>query len=317
MSLPTNFFIGRGGAETPLYNLTSYTFSEGQQGRYGPTFSTLQSRYSGQEFLTSGNLVQGAYQGYHRLTLPASGTYRFTAAGAPGTSTGNYHGGRGVIVRGDMSFNKGDEIQFILGKSGGSPHTYNAGGGGGTFVVKQAFFNSGGATNSNIVIVAGGGAGGAFAQTYAQDAQYGTQAADGDNNPASGGTNGNGGDGRGLSGSSGAAGPAAGIFSAGSNFNYTGTSSAAQSFLAGAVGATGYYSSHPSGFGGSGPGGNHAGGSGGGYSGGGGGTGNGQRSGGGGSYLANLSNQQNVGYWDQGRSTTSPSGGYLTIEYLG
>jgi len=313
MSLPTNFFMAKGGGEAPLYNFTSQNFYENTRGMNGPSFTTIQNRYTGQPFMDGGFLIQGAFQGYHRLTLPSTGSYRFTAAGASGNSTGNYHGGRGAIVRGDMSFAQGDEIQFIIGQSGGTPHNYNAGGGGGTFVVKQAFFNSGGQTNSNIVIVAGGGAGGGY-DVNGYDANFSTNGVDGDNNSGSGGTNGNGS----YDGGGAGAGGAGGIFSGPINYTPNGTRSIAYSFTNGAVGGKGFYNNTQSGFGGSGGSGNHAGGTGGGYSGGGGGTGNGQRSGGGGSYKANLSNSTNVGY-NGSNPVTSQNGtnGYLTIEFLG
>ena len=48
MSLPTNFFIGRGGGEPPLYDFTTHTFTNGTAtGRYGPTLSDVRSQYSG------------------------------------------------------------------------------------------------------------------------------------------------------------------------------------------------------------------------------------------------------------------------------
>jgi len=319
MSLPHTFFAGRaGGAEGPLYNFTSFTFSEPDSGRYGTSFATLQSRYSGQPFMDEGFLVEGAFTGYHRFTIPRTGTYEFEAAGAPGTrASGGYNGGYGIKIRGQIYLSAGEEIQFAIGKSGGEDSVETAGGGGGTFIVKQAFFEPGGAVDSNIILVAGGGAGGAYDAPSASSASFGKSGVDGEENPGSGGVNGNGGDGNGLAGNSGAAGPASGIYSAGFNFNYANSSQAEPSeyFLTGNSGGAGYYNAIASGFGGSGAAGNYAGGPGGGYSGGGGGRGNGYRSGGGGSFHDNLSNVVNLGEYGS-PNFTNPEGGFVKITAL-
>lgn len=306
-----------------LYSFTTYTFNEPDWGRDGTAWSTYQSRYSGEPFLTSGNLVQGQYTGFHKLTLPQTGTYEFEAAGAPGCKTVNngYYGGKGIILKGRMTMNAGDIIQFAMGKSGESDQNgYNAGGGGGTFIVKDAFFTSS-QSDGNIILVAGGGGGGAYNSTYGLDATSSTTGVNGQGGSyyGTGGTNGNGGNGRGYSGSSGAAGPGAGIYTAPSNFTYQGVASAPSAFGQGGQGARGYYvnhgsgsAGHQSGFGGAGAGGNHAGGSGGGYSGGGGGSGNGYSSGGGGSYTANLSSVSTVG-WQGNGQVVKPAGGYVKI----
>ena len=314
-----------------LYTFTTYTFSEPDWGKDGTPFSTLQTRYAGEPFLTTGNLVQGAYVGYHKLTLPSTGVYEFEAAGAPGSKTSQgYYGGKGIILKGRMSMNQGDIIQFAIGKSGESDDNgYNGGGGGGTFIVKDAFFTASPA-NSHIILVAGGGAGGAYDTTYnsnPQDAHEYTNGRDGQGGSyyGTGGTGGYGANGNGHNGNGGAAGPAAGIYSDGTNFTYNSNATIAKSFAGGATGSNGYYnrsssptngSGHQSGFGGSGPGGNYAGGPGGGYSGGGGGSGNGYSSGGGGSFTSNLTNVSTVGYQGTGQVERGP-GGYVKITFIG
>ena len=333
---------GFGNAGGALYDFTTYTFEETVAGRDGPAFSTLQTRYAGEPFLTSGNLVQGLHQGYHRLTLPYTGRYTFEAAGAPGTSptyntATDRKGGRGAIIRGQMDFVAGEEIQFTIGRTG-EAEQYNGGGGGGTFVVKQAFCDSvSGQIDSNIVLIAGGGAGGSYNSTNGsqstRDASQTSTAVDGEggSNNGTAGTGGNGADGNGYSGNNGAACPAGGLYTAGTNFTYTGSASACQGWVQGAQGGEGYYSNttndgHDSGFGCAGGGGNHAGGTGGGYNGGAGGSGNGFSSSGGSSYLANLINGSAVGWREPdatdknggtGYSVQSPIGGYLTITYIG
>jgi len=315
-----------------LYAFTTYTFSEPDWGQAGTPFSTLQTRYAGEPFLTTGNLVQGAYVGYHKLTLPATGVYEFEAAGAPGAGTisNNYYGGRGIILKGRMSMSEGDVIQFAIGKSGESDsQSYNGGGGGGTFIVKDAFFTTS-QNDSFIILVAGGGAGGAYNDQQnlnPQDATSSNNGRDGQGGSyyGVGGTSGNGANGRGYGGGSGPAGPAAGIYSAGTNFSYQSNATAAVPFVSGNLGAQGYYSrsdsptngqGHQSGFGGAGPGGNYAGGPGGGYGGGGGGSGNGYSSGGGGSYTSNLTNVSTVGYQGTGQDDRG-AGGYVKITFIG
>ena len=315
-----------------LYAFTTYTFNEPDWGKDGTPFSTLQTRYAGEPFLTTGNLVQGAYVGYHKLTLPYTGVYEFEAAGAPGSKArnANYYGGKGIILKGRMSMNEGDIIQFVIGKSGeGDDGSYNGGGGGGTFIVKDAFFTTSPA-NSHIILVAGGGAGGAYDSIYnsnPQDAHEFTNGRDGQggSSPGTGGTGGNGANGNNQGGNGGHAGPAAGIYSDGTNFNYYSNATIAKSFAGGATGGAGYYnrsdsptsgSGHQSGFGGAGPGGNYAGGPGGGYSGGGGGSGNGYSSGGGGSFTSNLTNVSTVGYQGTGQVERGP-GGYVKITFIG
>jgi hypothetical protein len=220
-------FASGGGFALP-YDFTTYTFEDNVASFEGPTFSTLQTRYAGQPFMDGGWLVQGAYQGYHLLTLPKTGVYEFEAAGAPGTkptyaSNAGLKGGRGAIVKGRMSFTQGDKIQFTIGKSG-QAEGYNGGGGGGTFVVKQAFFD-GTQNDSQIVIISGGGAGGSYGTTTNdqsnRDATTGTSGNDGGGtNGGTAGNNGNGGNGQGLGGNEGAANPGAGLYSGPSNADY-------------------------------------------------------------------------------------------------
>jgi hypothetical protein len=336
--------MGGGGTGTALgggfalpYDFTTYTFEDNVASFEGPTFSTLETRYAGQPFMDEGWLVQGAYQGYHRLILPKTGAYEFEAAGAPGTrpsysSGSDRNGGRGAIVKGRMSFTQGDEIQFTIGKTG-QAHQYNGGGGGGTFAVKQAFF--GGTQNdSQIIIIGGGGAGGGYNESTSdqsrKDATYGTGGNNGEpgggENWGSAGSNGNGGNGRGYGGNEGAANPGAGLYSGPSNAHYDGLQVAATGWVSGAQGGKGFYVGptagvgHFSGFGGAGGGGNHAGGSGGGYNGGGGGGGNSYASGGGASYTANLTSVSNVGMREpnavSGYNDLTPNGGYLKITFI-
>jgi hypothetical protein len=136
-----------------LYNISgnTHTFTScGQTGRLGPTNAQIQAGYSttwhGQY------LRQGDFQGYQDWTVPVSGIYEFTAAGASGfEGTGTGTAGRGAIVRGQVALTKGEIITIAVGQRGSAPTTGTVwgGSGGGTFVVRK--------TGNEPLFVAGGG----------------------------------------------------------------------------------------------------------------------------------------------------------------
>jgi hypothetical protein len=151
---------------TALYTFTNFTFtSAGVTGRYGPTLSQLQSAYSSASWAqNTAYLNQGTYQGYQDWTVPQSGVYEFTVAGAPGRNsywaggsgvTGT--GGGGAIVKGRVQLTQGEIITIAVGQRGNSfsGNTSNGtgnnwpGASGGTFVVRK--------TGNVPLFVAGGG----------------------------------------------------------------------------------------------------------------------------------------------------------------
>ena len=136
-----------------LYTLASstHTFTTcGQTGRQGPTSSQILSAYS-----TSWHgqyLRQGDFQGYQDWTVPVSGTYKFTVAGASGyNGTGSGGVGRGAIVSGSVTLTKGETITIAVGQVGEAPRsgTIYGGSGGGSFVVRKS--------GNQPLLVAGGG----------------------------------------------------------------------------------------------------------------------------------------------------------------
>jgi hypothetical protein len=140
------------GAQS-LYTVASntHTFTTcGQTGRQGPTQAQMRSTYTTTWDETY--LSQGAFQGYQDWTVPVSGIYEFTAAGASGYNGDGAGGvGRGAIVKGRVALTKGEIITIAVGQVGAAPSTGNTwgGSGGGTFVVRK--------TGNEPLFVAGGG----------------------------------------------------------------------------------------------------------------------------------------------------------------
>jgi hypothetical protein len=265
-------------------------------------------------------------QGIQKWTVPATGTYSFTVAGARGGNVWTINGGRGrVISQTNVSLSAGTILHLVVGQHGGNStnglygDSLAAGGGGGSFVYVNSI-----ATN-NCILAAGGGGGAAWNSGVAsRDGETSTSGSSGTT-----GTNGSYGGGAGGSGGSGGgAGSGAGAGTSGTNIsggnggidNGTGGSGGGGGMGVGGVGATFLggtapgtslgSSSKPGGFGGGGGctiaeyGGR---GGGGGYSGGGGGGGAAQGvGGGGGSYSA-----YSTGY--NNNAGTNNGDGYITI----
>jgi hypothetical protein len=147
---------GFAGAQA-LYTLTSntHTFtSGGVTGANPPTIAQLRTAYTTASAWRDTYLRQGDYQGYQDWTVPVSGSYEFTAAGASGyDGTGAGGVGRGAIVKGRVNLTKGEIITIAVGQRGAAPSsgTLWGGSGGGTFVVRK--------TGKQPLFIAGGGSG--------------------------------------------------------------------------------------------------------------------------------------------------------------
>jgi Putative Ig domain len=124
-----------------LYAFTTYTFTSSGYGRIGRSSF---SGYAAQAFYTSGNF-DSPLAGYQRLTIPASGSYTITAAGAGGYYS---YAGRGAIVTQTFSFTMGQQIIIVCGNLA----THRSGGAGGSGVALGADY-----TTATILLVAGGG----------------------------------------------------------------------------------------------------------------------------------------------------------------
>jgi len=143
MSLPTNFFIGKGGGEEPLFAFTTHTFTNaGANYQTGPSQTMINNNYPA---VISANTV--VTSGIQAFTLPSTGTYEMVGYGAhcrDGLS-------RGARIEARRKFNQGDVIKILVGQQG-NKSSYNNSGHGGTFV----FFN---ATDQYPILVAGGAGG--------------------------------------------------------------------------------------------------------------------------------------------------------------
>ena len=135
-----------------LYDFSSHTFTTcGRTGREGPTQNQMRAAYT--TIWDETYLSQGDFQGYQDWTVPVSGVYEFTAAGASGfNGAGPNAAGRGAIVKGRVSLTKGEIITITVGQVGeaqtGGSGTYG-GSGGGTFIVRKS--------SNDPLLVAGGG----------------------------------------------------------------------------------------------------------------------------------------------------------------
>jgi hypothetical protein len=102
--------------------------------------------------------------------IPTTGYYDFKVAWADGG--GFYFGGAGAVVGGELFFEAGDELDFVVGGGGGYaslPGGFAGSGGGGSFVFRGNSYLSGG-----LLFAAGGGAGAFFgAQSGSPGEGYG------------------------------------------------------------------------------------------------------------------------------------------------
>jgi hypothetical protein len=250
-----------------LYSFTTATFTPGgATGQNGPIISQARSGLTGTPAPSawSGTYLTMSTQGYQLWTVPATGSYTITAAGAIGaiTSSGGLGGapGSGYVITTTLSLTAGQVLKILVGQTGTS--AYGAGGGGGTFI----------ATSANSPLVCCGGGGGTTYDRGAGSNATGTGGGDTAGADGAGGSSG----GCGMNGAGGA--------------SFTNNSAYAQSFINGGVGGPmpsgGCVPVSYGGFGG-GAGGGNGGGGGGGYTGGAGGINNPYTGGvGGGSYCA-------------------------------
>ena len=273
-------------AQANLYAFSSHTFTPcGATGPTGPSLANCISTYSSSTFEDNVSYFN-VTSGIQIWTVPTSGSYTITAAGAKG-GRGVSISGTGARMTGTFSLTQGAKLRIIVGQSGTDGASRNGGGGGGTFVQNNADLNT-----TGIFVIAGGGGGGGYysngtnvnaVTTNASQPGWNGATASSLNNPASSGNGGfnfsqsGGGGGGGFSGNGGSS------ITCGASDGVGGSS-----FSSGGSGATGSYAG---GFGGGGSGdwcSYTGGGGGGGYSGGSGGYYYGS-GGGGGSYNSGTS----------------------------
>ena len=258
----------------------------GATGPTGPSQGNCDNAYAGLAGL-AGKVTLSS--GIQLWTVPHTGTYRITTAGAV-TNGGSAAGGYGALIRGDVELSSGDQLKILVGQTG-TDKLGNGwfGGSGGSFV----------ATSANAPVVVAGGGGGHDTRYALCAAVHGSAGGDGQptcncsSSPLLGGTNGN-------------AGSTSSGGGAGGGFYTDATDQGGKAFVNGGAGGIG--NQGDGGFGGGGGTGDDQGGSGGGYSGGGG-CGDDGHGGGGGSFNSGA-NQSNQGGQNTGQ-------GYVNIEFLG
>lgn len=177
MSLPTNFFIGRGGGSGPLWDWpvnTEYEFTSlNASGESGPTPAVINAAYSSANFYGSGYFGAATdsggsgLAGIQRLVIPEDGTYKFSLAGARGGSNSYGGGGGGTEVVTTGPLTQGTAVLIVVGQQGGSVSGMPCGGGGGSF----AYIHPDGSDFDDydifdIIAAAGGGSGAQGGQDY-------------------------------------------------------------------------------------------------------------------------------------------------------
>jgi hypothetical protein len=151
-----------------LYTFSTFTFTNASAtGRNGPTLSACQSAYSSASWAQNTNFFNMTTQGIQLWTVPESGIYEITAAGAAGGNntqpSPNIIGGYGAVLTNRVSLVQGDIIAIVVGQMGtnrgvGPTGNYcGAGAGGGSFVYNSA--------SLSYYTVAGGGGGAASTLT--------------------------------------------------------------------------------------------------------------------------------------------------------
>lgn len=142
----------RGGKKRSrfLYDFTYHKFTNaGASGNTGPTLGNLQSSYSSNTWAQNTEYLNRVNYGIQKWKVPATGWYKFKAAGASGGSCigGTVIIGAGNIHQTAFQLNQGDILYIAVGQKGENSDTpgdstpttgFNSdtdgGGGGGTFV---------------------------------------------------------------------------------------------------------------------------------------------------------------------------------------
>ena len=144
-------------AQATLFAFTSHTFTPcSATGPTGPSLANCTSAYSSSTFEDNASYFNVS-DGIQIWTVPVTGSYTITAAGAKGGTGRQGVGGTGASITGTFSLTQGAKLKMIIGQSGTGNPFYNGGGGGGSFVQNNADL-----TATGILVIAGGGGGGAY-----------------------------------------------------------------------------------------------------------------------------------------------------------
>lgn len=170
-----SFYAGRRSGVSPavanaLYSFTTITFTNADAvGNQGPFLANCLSSYdtANNSWLNDTAYFDVQTRGIQLWTVPETGNYRITAAGAAGgnNAVANILGGFGALVTTEVTLTQGDKLAIVVGQKGadrnnqvGLAGTYRgASGGGGTFVYRES--------DTLYYIAVGGGGGGAACTT--------------------------------------------------------------------------------------------------------------------------------------------------------
>jgi hypothetical protein len=134
---------------TALYSFSSIRFTPcGATGQSGPTLTQCATNTYSSQSWTSNTSFFNVISGIQYWTVPESGSYVITAAGAQGGA----NGGLGAVETATFSLTQGSVIRILVGQRGAG--TFTGSGGGGSFVVATPYN-----TNASILVIAGGGGG--------------------------------------------------------------------------------------------------------------------------------------------------------------
>ena len=174
MSLPTNFFIGRGsGGISEIYewqdfsisyNSQNYTAGQTQDGinsdfDFGGT-STPMYQYS-DSTVNSGVVATGSRVYF---VVPSTSTFRFVLSGSAGGASAVQYGGQGARMQADFDLTEGQYVGILLGlHMTDTGENDSAGGGGASLMFTTPTWGS--YSGMTALMVAGGG-GGAAGTTY-------------------------------------------------------------------------------------------------------------------------------------------------------
>lgn len=190
-----------------LYDFTNATFTSANTvGAFPPSISTLKASgaYATTEWISNTDYFTylNGFDGYQLWTVPFSGTYRITCAGAgatDGAANPSLDGGKGYSRRADFSLVEGERIIIVVGQPNfgtRSDNGYDNGAGGGSYVIRFSGTSTTTPTTSNCtpLLISGGGGGNSqlTGHTPSSDGNANQNAGSSATGQA-GGTNGNGG----------------------------------------------------------------------------------------------------------------------------
>lgn len=130
-----------------VYNFTT----AGKTGTTGPSQAQIDAAYASTNLA---GLVTQTRSGEQLWTVPGTGTYIITLAGAQGGSTPNAVGGSGRELELELDLTAGHQLRILVGQKGGQAAFsvgYAGGGGGASWIYNV--------TTSTLLAVAGGGGG--------------------------------------------------------------------------------------------------------------------------------------------------------------